>query len=394
MSAASPGAVVVGGHVNGLTVARALKQAGVAVAVVRTRKYDLAHVSRAVVESARLEEFPRRNEALLELLDAHRTRWKGWTVYPTDDLALSLLLDHSERLAAWGYRAVTPPEDAARTLLEKDRTLVLARKLGVETPVDYGEARSTSLDLHRLRWPVVLKPDESHLFREAFPGRKAFLAENAGEFTTFRHMLADARIRASVLDFIPGPDSAFFNYSVYRTAEGEFLGGFPMRKMRKTPPFFGVCRVAHADVSPEHAREMRESVEAMLAAVDYRGMANAEFKLDRRDGRLRLMEINVRPFLMQGLPLRSGIAYARMAWQDFALGERPTFQDNGWRGAWIHLHADFGNALAYRREEALSLGEYLRPYRMPHAWAVWSASDPKPFLLQWSRTVFLSPFSR
>lgn len=394
MSADSPGAVVVGGHVNGLTVARALKQAGVAVAVVRTRKYDLAHVSRAVVESTRLEEFPRRNEALLELLEARRDDWKRWTVYPTDDLALSLLLDHSERLAAWGYRAVTPPEDAARTLLEKDRTLALARKLGVETPVDYGEAQSTSLDPHRLRWPVVLKPDESHLFREAFPGRKAFLAENAGEFATFRHMLADARIRASVLDFIPGPDSTFFNYSVYRTPQGEFLGGFPMRKLRKTPPFFGVCRVAHADVSPEHAQAMRESVEAMLAAVDYRGMANAEFKLDRRDGRLRLMEVNVRPFLMQGLPLRAGVAYARMAWQDFTLGERPTFDDNGWRGAWIHLHADVGNALAYRREEALSFGEYLRPYRMPHAWAVWSASDPKPFLLQWSRTVFLSPFSR
>ncbi len=393
MAADSPGAVVVGGHVNGLTVARALAQARVSVAVVRTRAYDIAHCSRSVALSVRLEEFPRRNESLLELLEARRNAWRNWTVYPTDDLALSLLLAHRETLERWGYRTVAPPEDAARTLLEKDRTLALARKLGVDTPIDYGEAQSPKIEPQRLSWPVLLKPDESHLFREAFPGKKAFLSHDAQEFAEHRRKLAKAVIRASVLDFIPGPDAAFFNYSVYRTTDGEFLGGFPMRKLRKTPPFFGVCRVAHTDVSPELAQAMRESVEAMLAAIDYRGMANAEFKLDPRDGRLRLMEINARPFLMQGLPMRTGIAYARMAWQDVALSERPTFEDNGWRGAWIHLHADIGNALAYRRQEALPFTEYLRPYRMPHTWAVWSAVDPKPFILQWSRTAFLRPFS-
>jgi len=394
LAADSPGAVVVGGHVNGLTVARALSRARIPVAVVRTRSYDIAHASRSVAQSVRLEEFPDRNKALLELLEARRDDWKNWTVYPTDDLALSILLAHRDNLALWGYRVVAPPEEAARTLLEKDRTLVLARKLGVETPIDYGKAQGAKINPRQLRWPVVLKPDESHLFREAFPGKKAFLAHNTAEFAQYSELLANAGIRASVLDFIPGPDSVFFNYSVYRTTKGAFLGGFPMRKMRKTPPFFGVCRVAHANVSPKHAEAMRESVEAMLSAIDYRGMANAEFKLDPRDDRLRLMEINARPFLMQGLPLRAGIAYARMAWQDVALDERPTFEDNGWRGAWIHLHADIGNALAYRRQEALPLAEYLRPYRMPHTWAVWSAADAKPFLLQWSRTALLRPYSR
>ena len=392
MSADTPGAVVVGGHVNGLTVARALAQAGISVAVVRTRAYDIAHASRSVALSIRLEEFPGRSESLLELLEARRNAWRNWTVYPTDDLALSQLLAHRETLERWGYRVIAPPEDAARTLLEKDRTLALARKLGVDTPTDFGEAQSL-IEPQPLNWPVLLKPDESHRFREAFPGKKALLAHDAKEFAEHRRSLAKVDIRASVLDFIPGPDSDFFNYSVYRTTDGEFLGGFPMRKLRKTPPFFGVCRVAHTDVCSELVQAMRESVEAMLAAIDYRGMANAEFKLDQRDGRLRLMEINARPFLMQGLPLRAGIAYARMAWQDVAMSERPAVRDNGWRGAWIHLHADIGNALAYRRQEALPLAEYLRPYRMPHTWAVWSARDPKPFILQWSRTVFLRPFS-
>ena len=338
-----------------------------------------------------------------------------WNLPGGRDLSTPMERARTEALEAAPVRLVSPPPawrspDAPRLPRRPTapRTPPPPRQ-GFATP-SVQRTRTPQPQVTRLEAPAVEVAVESRApeiaweskpvelaaprIREAFPGKKAFLAHNADEFAQYSGLLAKADIRASVLDFIPGPDSVFFNYSVYRTTKGEFLGGFAMRKMRKTPPFFGVCRVAHANVSPKHAEAMRESVEAMLSAIDYRGMANAEFKLDQRDSRLRLMEINARPFLMQGLPLRAGIAYARMAWQDVVLDEHPTFEDNGWRGAWIHLHADIGNALAFHRQEALPLAEYLRPYHMPHTWAVWSAADPKPFLLQWSRTMLLRPFER
>ena len=378
------GAVIIGAHVNALTTARALSEWSIPIVVVQTRVYDFAHRSRAVASSESLLDFPSRPESLLDLLEFRRSQWPGWALYPTDDAALELLLEHQDTLER-SYRLMVPPRNAANVLLHKDQTALLAERLGVPRPSDLGDIQHTNRPAKELRSPVVIKPNLSHLFRERF-GKKAFLVHTAEQLERRRKQLAESGIQARVVDWIPGPDSMFFNYSLYMTATGEPMGGLAMRKERKSPPFFGVCRVAHTQVRKERAKQMEEKVVAMLREISYRGMANAEFKLDRRDGELRCIEINARPFLMQGLPLRAGLSYARMAWQDHMLGEPPTARDNGWRGAWIHLHADIGNALAYRRQEQLAIREYLRPYRMPRTYAVWSCRDPAPFFSQWSRS--------
>jgi predicted ATP-grasp superfamily ATP-dependent carboligase len=381
------GAIVVGAHVNGLTVSRALWRAGVAVVVVRTRDWDIGHVSRAAAGSVDLRDFPSRPDALPELLDRRSRDWRGWAVYPTDDAALSVLLQRRYMLEGLGYRLIAGPDEAVETLLDKERTTGLAARLGIDLPACYGDAQKPAPNPGALRYPVVLKPSHSHLFREAFGGKKLFVADNPAQYEDCRRKLAKAGLHAQVLDLIPGPDSLFFNYSVYVDARGEPRAGLAMRKERKSPPSFGVCRVAHTRVDAEREKVMRDAVLAILREVGYRGMANAEFKLDERDGKLRLMEINARPFLMQGLAMCAGIDYPLMAWQDFVLGEAPRSERNGWEGAWIHLHADIGNALAYRKDENLRMADYLRPYRMPHRFAVFSWRDPAPFLLQWSRTL-------
>ena len=53
----SPGAVVVGAHINGLGVIRALGPRGVPIAAVSTRPYDIAQHSRWVSERHELREF-------------------------------------------------------------------------------------------------------------------------------------------------------------------------------------------------------------------------------------------------------------------------------------------------------------------------------------------------
>jgi len=46
---ASSGAIVIGGYVNGLGLVRALAARGIPAAVVSTRPYDVAHLSRSCV---------------------------------------------------------------------------------------------------------------------------------------------------------------------------------------------------------------------------------------------------------------------------------------------------------------------------------------------------------
>src|SRR3989442_1672443 len=68
--------------------------------------------------------------------------------------------------------------------------------------------------------------------------------------------------------------------------------------------------------------EMREAVQAvrhLLGALHYRGVFNAEFKYDERDGRFKILEVNARPWSDVGFTIACGVDVIEMAYRD-ALG--------------------------------------------------------------------------
>jgi predicted ATP-grasp superfamily ATP-dependent carboligase len=94
------------------------------------------------------------------------------------------------------------------------------------------------------------------------------------------------------------------------------------------------------------------------------------------------MEINGRSFLIQGLAWRAGVNYSLLAWREAVLGENVAAAFNGWNGVWIHVLDDLYYGAFHRAVEGATRRQYLAPYRRPKTYAVWSATDPKPFLMQ------------
>jgi predicted ATP-grasp superfamily ATP-dependent carboligase len=231
-------------------------------------------------------------------------------------------------------------------------------------------------------YPVVVKPLESALFWETF-GKKLIVARNRAELTAAVDQMRLAGIEAEVLDLVPGADGRFANYTVYMDRHSQPVAEFSFRKLRKAPPFYGVARAAEVADIPQ----LREPTIALLQRIGWQGMASAEYKLDPRDGRYRLMEINGRCFLTHGLPTRCGVNYPLLAWREHSLGEAVRAQPNGWRGVWLHLHADLLYTAVQERGPDWSWREFIRSYRGPWVDAVWSSKDPMPFLAQWAGTM-------
>lgn len=376
-----PGAIVVGGYVNALGVVRALASHGVRVAVVPTRAFDVAQYSRDVVESLPLFDFHERPDCLLELLEREARRFEGWAVYATNDHALEVLSRNHEKLER-SYRLTCAPWETVRPLLQKDETYRIAADLGIDVARVYGAADAGAEARDDLRFPVVVKPVEGHVFSERF-GCKLFVATTPEELRSRCATVAEAGIRAQILDWIPGRDDAIYCFSTYLDARGEPLAGMPIRKLRQSPPFIGVARAA--ETTPDRP-DVREATIELLRRVGYHGMADAQFKLDPRDGRMRLLEVNARPVLYNGLTRRAGVDLAHVAWIERVLGARPVAAPNGWRGVWLNLHADLLYSLLFSRVERLGVRGFLAPYLRPRTHAVWSARDPRPFLVQWSRS--------
>ncbi len=147
---------------------------------------------------------------------------------------------------------------------------------------------------------MLVKPVESRPFFARF-GVKLFVAHDQSELTRYVNELQVLGFKAQIMDFIPGPDSLFYNYTVYIDKSGNPAAELAMKKLRKSPPFFGVVRVGEVI----KADKLREPTLELLRRVGWRGIASAEYKLDPRDESYRLIDVNCRPFLSQGLALRA-----------------------------------------------------------------------------------------
>ena len=132
------GAIVVGGHLNGLGLVRALAARKIPVAVITTAPYDIAHRSRLVVEHEAVSGLDEHPERLVALLDRRAAGWAGWAVLPANDEALAALSAHHDHLAST-YRVVAPPAETASYLLDKARMLDGLRT--TDAPLDYERRR-------------------------------------------------------------------------------------------------------------------------------------------------------------------------------------------------------------------------------------------------------------
>jgi predicted ATP-grasp superfamily ATP-dependent carboligase len=377
------GAVVVGGGVNALGAVRALAENGVPVCVVcNLRSADLAYHSRHVSEHHWPTKLGGGSEAILDLLEHRAPAWRGWALFPTNDGALELLSRNRDRLSK-DYAPTFPSWEIVRGIVDKQGTYEAAARAGIELPLSYGSARLDRVRGKAFDYPLVIKPSEGPAFYRHF-GKKLLLARDESELLAALEKVEASGLSCELLDFVPGPDRQIFHYQIYMDRDGGPVGGFALRKLRQSPPYFGVARAAETAFAPE----LREQTVELLRELGWWGMASAAYKLDPRDGRYRLMEVNGRCCKSHGLARRAGINYALLAYGESVLGESGSgVEPNGWQGAWLHLHADLLYTARWSGREELDWADFRRSYSGPKTYAVWSARDPKPFLAEWGGTL-------
>lgn len=378
-----PGAVVVGGGVNALGAVRALAAADVPVCVVcNLTSPDLARHSRHLREHHWPTRLGGRPQAVLDLLDRRASDWRGWALFPTNDDALELLSRSRDRLSKT-YVPTFPAWEVSQGIVDKQRTYEAAARVGIDLPRSYGSARLDRLRGRDFEYPLVIKPAEGPAFYRHF-GKKLLLARDESELLAAVESVEASGLSCELLDFVPGPDRQIYHYQVYMDRDGEPLGGFALRKLRQSPPYFGVARAAETASAPE----LRERTVELLRELAWWGMASAAYKLDPRDGRYRLTEVNGRCCKSHGLARRAGISYAQLAYGECVLAEPGAgVEPNGWQGVWLHLHADLLYTARWSGREEIDWADFRRSYAGPKTYAVWSARDPAPFLAEWGRTL-------
>ncbi|GAB1342060.1 hypothetical protein MASR1M101_11870 [Gemmatimonas sp.] len=379
--------VVIGGHINGLGLLRALEARGVRTAVVTTASYDLAHRSRAVSgwdTAANLEATPGR---LLETLERRARDWAGWALLPSNDGAL-LAIEHGREWLTARHPLLAPDAGIIPRVLDKAVMREVAARAGVSLPRHFGMATTENSLLDQVTFPAVVKPLQSQPFGQLF-GCKLFVVHDRAALDLAVRRVQQAAVPCTIDAWIGGDDRIVAG-AVYFGRDGSVSPAVFARKLRQGPPFAGVARVA--ELAPEavlperEAQQLREGMAEMLRPLGFHGVADAEFKRDERTGAWQFIEVNCRSVLYNSLLLRGGFDIAGLSWTELTTGRVPPVTATRWPGVWVNTHADLLYSVAYRQQDPMPLARFLAPYRRPVLDAVWSARDPLPGLVQWSHT--------
>lgn len=368
-----PPAVLLGGAMNALSVARSLWRAGVTVDVLGGSSDDSpAQWSRAVRRYVRTPAGENPTDHWIKWL---QTEADPSIVLPCSDEGLEMVARHREELTAEGHQPIEANDAAILVMLDKSRTYELARSAGVPAPATM--TLRTRADLERLdsfSFPCAIKPVESHVFSRRFRASgKATRVRDPNEARRILGPLLDEQIPMLLTEVVEGGDECC-SYYTYIDTSGEPLFHFTKRKPRQYPTNFGLGTYHLSEWQPDVA----ELGLRFCRAAELRGVANVEFKRDRRDGLLKLIECNARFTNAQEVVKRSGldmglVAYARLA--DLPLPPLDSFRDNV---GLLFLVEDVKALRQYQRDGELSFMAWVRSLLCRQAPAYFDWRDPKP----------------
>jgi D-aspartate ligase len=209
-----------------------------------------------------------------------------------------------------------PSQTAVRLLEDKATLAATLQRLEIAHPWTHVITSEEDLgDVPDERWPgIFLKPTDSQTFCQLF-GVKAFTVTDRADATKRLRQMQDAGIGAVAQEYVPGPSDQHYFIDGFVDRLGRVRALFSRRRIRMFPVDYGNSTFMQT-VPLDSVAEAVASLELLLGDLSYRGIFNAEFKLDPRDGRFRLLEVNMRPWWYVEFATRCGVNVCELAYLD------------------------------------------------------------------------------
>lgn len=302
-----PGAIIIEGHVQGLSNARSLGEMDVPVYVV-DKTNCIARYSKYCKKFFRCPDFI-SDDFVSFLIDlAKKENIKDWVLIPSNDHAVYTISKNKTELEKY-YKIITPGIDIIDQIYDKANLLALAEKCNVPIPkTQYFNSINDSVSTD-LKFPLLTKGRNGLSFYKKLD-KKAFLADNEQEFRIqLKHIAEKYSLEKTFTqELIPfNGNNKTISFTAFAD-QGEIKAHWIGEKVREHPIQFGTATFARSISCPD----LFEPSKSLLKELNYTGVCEIEYLLDPRDQEYKLIEINARTWLWVGLAKACGVDYAKM----------------------------------------------------------------------------------
>lgn len=312
MTKDNTGAIIIEGHIQGLSNVRSLGEIGIPVFVV-DKTNCIARYSKFCSKFFRCPDFIKDEFADFLIDLAIKENISGWLLLPSNDHAVHTIARNEQQLRNY-FKITTPPIETLAQIYDKSKLLALAKECLIPVPETF-YINGKNKDWSQLLYPALTKGKHGLTFYKTF-SKKAFLSQNEKELKTNLKFISDKFPVSETFtqELIP------YNNTISFTAfceKGEIKTYWMGEKLREHPRRFGTATFARSVNIPEC---FDHSV-PLMKALNYTGVCEIEYLFDIRTGKYKLIEMNARTWLWVGLAKVCGVDYARILYS-FVSNER------------------------------------------------------------------------
>lgn len=271
----------------------------------------------------------RAEEKFVRHLLAHLREKEYDAIFPVADACLKPIVDHEEEISRY-TRIALPPRDVFMKGYDKGTTLRIALENGIPCPKTFfPESAAEAAEIAgEFDYPAVVKPRVSSGRRgvRVCSGPDALLRAYEATVAAFGPVV--------VQEFIPGGGE--LGVYALTNSRSEPRAVTVQRRLRSYPVSGGASTLRET-VKDELAREAAAIALRLLKAMGWSGVAMVEFRIDARDGALKLMEVNPRFWGSLHLSILSGVDFPYLLYRMLMDGDVETVADyrEGVRCRWL-----------------------------------------------------------
>jgi predicted ATP-grasp superfamily ATP-dependent carboligase len=369
-----------------LTVARSLNQRGIEV--------DLADCVRAPEPRSRtvrnFYRLPYPNDsprAFLTELQKVLAAGRHDLLIPTDDVAISAVMEHYDQISD-SIQIACPPPETTRKVLKKEETLEAASQCGLRVPRTITVSSTGDLwGLEReIPMPWILKPAAKEKRFEEFTSLRVNTLEDVrANYPQFRRFDPPMLVQ----EYCEGVGVGV-QMLMHR---GQPLAIFQHRRLKELPYAGGVAVTAIAE---KPAARLVDWSLALLRRLQWEGVAMVEFRMNLSTGEAVFLEVNGRYWGSVSLPVAVGLDLPYYQWQVLH-NEQPKIPEGyeaGVRWRWTAGYFNrFYRLIVLARQSAdaraelkRTLAQLLTDFSPSVRDALFDSSDPLPAILELART--------
>jgi D-aspartate ligase len=371
------GAVVVGGDYQGLGIVRSLGRQNIPVCVIDD-EHSIARYSRYTTHTVTVRELRderRTVETVLEI--GQRLNLLGWVLYPTREETVAAFARYRSLLSPF-FRVPTPEWDTTEWCWDKRKTYSLANELGIPTPRTWYPQSADELEQITGDPPYAVKP----AIKEHFIYATKVKAWRANDRTELRQLYQRAAAQVGpgevmIQELIPGGGSQQFAYCAF-FKDHNAVGSMVVRRSRQHPPEFGRASTLVETIDLPILEELSKR---FLSAINYYGLVEMEYKLDDRDGRYKLLDVNGRTWGYHSIGQTAGVDFPHMLFAD-QIGKLVEPQRGRAGVKWVRLLTDVPTAALEILRGRQDLRAYVRSLRNIDIESVFNRKDILPGLVE------------